>query len=472
MNEEKNPIDNNSSINSLRKRFEEMVKMNQTLFFDVDDFENLIDYYMSRSKKHFTEIAIREALEQHPKHNGFLLKKAQHLIAVEKNMEALELLDLLEKSDPFNSEVFFIKGGLYSQLNKFSLAIEQYLKALTDENSSEVYTNIAYEYENLGKYSMAIKYLKKALQHDVEDYGILYELSFCFEITNKHEEGIAFFNQFLDQYPFSKEAWYNLGMLYSSATYYEQAIDSYDYALAIDDSFLSVLLSKAHAHAVSGNYMQSIKTYKEAIAHDGDDASTLYLIGENYSNLEKYTKAIEYFEECIKLDANHTDAWAGIGIAKSELELPETASKYIKKAIELEPYNADYWSMLAYVQNQAGHITRAISSYEKTLELDEKQPEVWMDYADLLIDNGFMHKAIEKMEKAVKVHPDNDELMYRAAAYLILAGEEKKALTKLESALELNVENFTFFLDYDPSFRINKDIVRLIESYIEKSKYY
>jgi crooked neck len=128
--------------------------------------------------------------------------------------------------------------------------------------------------------------------------------------------------------------------------------------------------------------------------------------------------------------------------------------------------------MLAYVQGQAGHIRKAINSYEKTLQIDASQPDIWLDYGDLLIDNGYMQKARKVIEKAIELHPDNDELHYRQAAYLLIAGEKRKALKVLEKALKKNVSNFSFFLDYDPSFRINDDVINLIEKYIEKSKYY
>ncbi|MFW5975108.1 MAG: tetratricopeptide repeat protein, partial [Bacteroidota bacterium] len=243
MREEENPFEGFGHIDTLRQRFEQMLQKNDSYFYDVEDFENLIDYYISRSNKKLTEMAIREALEQHPNHNGFILKKAQYYISIDKYDEALTLLNQLEKIDPYNIEIFFIKGGLYSQLNKFNKAIEQYKKALNEENAAEVYTNIAYEYENMGKYKKAIDYLKEALHSDPEDYGLLYELSFCYEITGEMQQGIRFFKQFINENPFSKEAWYNIGMLYSAAGEYENAIEAYDYSLAIDETFLSVILS-------------------------------------------------------------------------------------------------------------------------------------------------------------------------------------------------------------------------------------
>lgn len=473
MKEDNQSYGGEDRLESLVNRFEEMIKANQNYFFDVDDFEELIDYYISRSKKQKTEYAISEALNQHPNHAGFLLKKAQYLVSMDKTNDALQLLGDLEKIDPYNSEVFMMKGAVYSQLNQFNQAIEAYHQALIDEsNSAEVYTNIAFEYENLGKYEKSISFLKLALQHDVTDIGILYELSFCYEIIGKQEAGINFFQDYLSKYPYSKEGWYNMGMLYSSYELYEKAIEAYEYALAIDETFLSVILSKAHALSSMGHFNAAIKTYKDALRIDKHDSSTYYLIGENYSNLEEYSKAIEYYKKCLKLDDKHSDAWVGIGIAKNELGSPEAATKYIWKAVQLEPYNSDFWTILAYTESRAGNTERAIASYEKTLQIDESQPSTWMEYTDLLVDNDQLIKAVEVISRAEELHPKDDSLKYRSAAYLLLLGRKNQALEALEKALKLNPKNYSYFMDYDDSFPMNDDVIHLIESYIEKENKY
>ena len=473
MKKDNNAFDDEDRLGSLVSRFENMIKDDQNFFFDAEDFEEIIDYYISRSDKKKTEYAITAALNQHPNHSVFLLKKAQHLISVDKTTEALQLLGDLEKIDPYNTEVYMIKGAVYSQLNKFEKAIEAYKQSLIDDsNSSEVYTNIAFEYENLGKYEQAINYLKLALERDVDDYGLLYELSFCYEIIGKQESGLNFFLDFLNEYPYSKEGWYNLGMLYSSLELYEKAIQSYEYALAIDEHFLSVILSKAHSLSSLGEHQQAIHTYKEALKLDKHDASTYYLVGENYANLEEYPKAIEYYKKCLKLDDKHSDAWIGIGIAKNELNKPEAATKYIRKAVQLEPYNSDFWSMLAFTESRAGNTERAINSYEKTLQIDESQPSIWIEYADLLAENEQIREASEAMKRAETLHPDDEAIKYRRSAYLMLLGKKKEAMAVLEKALKINPGNYDYFLNYDDSLRISEDALNLIEAYIEKQNKY
>ncbi len=48
-------------IKNLIDKFESMLESNQTYFFDVNDFEVIIDYYLERNNLSKTSIALRYA---------------------------------------------------------------------------------------------------------------------------------------------------------------------------------------------------------------------------------------------------------------------------------------------------------------------------------------------------------------------------------------------------------------------------
>ena len=47
-------------------RFEKMLKTNRILFFDSNEFENIISYYLENGKINLAKKAIKLGLEQHP----------------------------------------------------------------------------------------------------------------------------------------------------------------------------------------------------------------------------------------------------------------------------------------------------------------------------------------------------------------------------------------------------------------------
>ena len=112
-----------------------------------------------------------------------------------KYKRALKLLNDLEEIEPANTEIFYTKASLFSYQKQYKDAVREYEKALlAGEDPDDVYISIAFEYENMGDYGMAIKYLKKVLRINPMHDAAIYELSFCFEIDNRLEEAVDFFN--------------------------------------------------------------------------------------------------------------------------------------------------------------------------------------------------------------------------------------------------------------------------------------
>ena len=73
-------------ITSLIQRFEDMLQKDEHYFFDAEDFEDIIDYFLSEHNLANSKQAIEFAIEQHPSHTNFLLKKAQYFLLIHKSL--------------------------------------------------------------------------------------------------------------------------------------------------------------------------------------------------------------------------------------------------------------------------------------------------------------------------------------------------------------------------------------------------
>ena len=134
----------NEQVSELVEKFDGMLKQGAHYFFDVEEFEVIIDHYLFSNQLEKSDLAIKYAMEQHPRISSFMLKKAQLFVSSNKINKALELLKEVENIEPENVEIFMTKAGIYSQLKRYEKAIEEYNKAIREaEDLEEVYTNIA-----------------------------------------------------------------------------------------------------------------------------------------------------------------------------------------------------------------------------------------------------------------------------------------------------------------------------------------
>ena len=126
-------FDDNENL-SLSK-FESMLKTNNVLFFDSNEFENIIHHYLENGKIALAKKAIKLSLEQHPDSTNLKLFKVEVYVFENKLDEANKLLDALYELEPNNEEVFIQKANILSKQDEHQKAIDTLLIALDFANS-------------------------------------------------------------------------------------------------------------------------------------------------------------------------------------------------------------------------------------------------------------------------------------------------------------------------------------------------
>jgi len=459
---------NDDSLRELIKIFEDKASANDSFFFDVEEYEILIDYYIEKENFKYITLLLKYASEQHPSSTSILLKKAQYFAYNDKNEKALEILTQLEKIDPFNLDIIFTKGAIYSNLQRYEKAIEEYKKALSKADElDEVYINIAYEYQYLGNYNKAIEYFIKAFNIS-KDENILSDLSLCYEIIEKNEEFTDYIIKYIEQNPYSYKAWFYLGTAYNLMAESEKAIEAFDFSIAIDEKKPEAYYSKAITYFQNDNFSEAIKVYLELLDFEDNKALVYYYLGECYEKLADYEKSIYYYSLSINCDEYFDEAWLGRGVSYFELRMNQQAIQDIKKAIELNGNSSEYKLILAEVLFIDNKFNEAIEIYENIISVDPKNTNAWLDYSDALRANFDIEKAIYIILKGVEENPDETELLYRLAAYQLLDFQFEVAQLTLLIAQEMDKGLLFEFFDYLNDLNLTKKQ----EYFIEEIKKY
>ncbi len=461
--------DDQSQIKNSIERYEEMLRNKDAYFFDVDAFLNIVDFYIEKNDPVKALQVIEFAKQQHPASVEFLLREAQLLGMVERHSEALVILANAEKLSPTDPDIFMIRGSIYSQQQKFELAIESFNQAIPLASELDMlYLNIAYVYESWGDYDMAIKYLKLCLEDNSDNEIALYELAFCFEFTNRLSDSAEFYKHFIDRCPYSYPAWYNLGNVYNRIGEYEEALNAYDYCLIIKDDFSSAYFNKGNTLANLSRYSEAIECYKKTFEFEAPDALTYYNIGECYEQLEQMQKARDYYKKATKLDVNLAEAWLGIGITLQNEERWFESVHYFKKAIELNNKASEFWFALGESEYHLNNYVAAETAYKKVIDLEPENMDIWLEYSHLLMVDDRKDEAIELIQTGLIYHIDQPELLYRLACYHYTTGKLSEAYTILQNALEKNSQLCHTLFEYSPKMENDKYILDLVELYKNK----
>ena len=467
MKEDKDPSFEPEDSTLLVERFEKMMANDERYFYDVEEFEEIMDHYIDYGKINKALKVLEVAKSQHPNTVEFVLREAELFSMSNKPRKALELLQTVEAIEQHNADFHLTKATILSQLGDYEASIHHLKTAagLTTAGLDSIYLSLAFEYQNLDRNKLAIKYLKLALESNANNEDALYELAYCYDQIDAHEDSLNFYRSFIDSHPYSHHAWYNLGNAYCRLELLEKGIEAYDYAIAIKDDFASAYFNKANTLAKIKRYAEAIVVYKETIQYEFADALTYYYIGECYEKLEDYNNAHIFYHKAIRRDTYLSDAWLGIGIVLDYQNRTGEGIHYVKKAIELDKENADYWYIKGEMEQKLGFIEEAKQAYDRVIAYGYDEHDIWLDYSNLYFELGQFNEAINLLEEGIRQYPEINELYYRIVACLLSLRMEFSALEVMKKALDLQSDNYHLLFEYYPTSVKNSSILDLIESY-------
>ena len=96
-------------------KFESMLKTNKVYFFDSEDFQEIIHYYLDTGRLALAKKAIKIGLEQHPASIELKLLHTEVLIFENKLDVAEKMLDHLSSIERSNEEIFIQKANICSK---------------------------------------------------------------------------------------------------------------------------------------------------------------------------------------------------------------------------------------------------------------------------------------------------------------------------------------------------------------------
>lgn len=428
-------------------KFESMLKTNHILFFDSEEFENIIHHYLNQGKIALAKKAIKLGLAQHPTSINLRLFKVEVYVFEDKLLEADALLNELYNLDPMNEELFIQKANIFSKKDDHLKAIEILKKALElTDDVVDLYSLIGMEYLFLDQFEDAKNYFMKCIEEDLEDYSALYNIIYCFDFLNQHEDAIEYLNIFLDKNPYCEVAWHQLGKQYFSIKKYKKSLTSFDFAIISDDTFVGAYLERGKVLEKLKRYEEAIENYIITLKLDNPTSFALLRIGHCYEKLNNDLLAIQYYERTVHEDPLLDKGWIAITKYYNRKKNYQKALYYINKAINIDSENVVYWKLYSQINQRLDFYEEAERGFKKTLELGNYELNTWLSRGDLLIKLGEPEAAIYNFEQAIEFYPENSEIEYRLAGLYFSLHENDKGIFHLKNGLKLN-EEYAFIIE-------------------------
>ena len=463
--------DEEEEYNLSLSKFESMLKTNKVLFFDSEEFEDIILHYLDIGKATLAKKALKLALDQHPNSTGLKLVQVEMYIYDDKLDLAEKMLNDLYNLEPQNEEIYIQRATIHSKRNQHEKAIECLNTALEyTDDAADVLNLLGMEYLFMDNLEDAKKNFMKCLEEDYEDQTALYNVVYCFEFLDQEKEAILYLDKYIDENPYSEIAWHQSGRLNYGLKKYKEALRAFEYATLIDDEFLGAFMEKAKTLERLKRYEEAITAYNRTIELD-DPMSYAYLrIGKCNEKLGNKKEAIHFYNKTVHEDPLLDKGWIAITDFYLREKNYKKALLFLNKALSIDAQNKRYWKRYATLNRTINLHEEAELGYRKAVEYGDAELDTWLFWVDTLQHIGENHTAIKTLLDATEFFPESFEIEYRLAGLYFMLKDDKKGKFHISNALRLNSTHYLLLKELFPLAWKRRLVQNIIDKHLGSEK--
>jgi predicted O-linked N-acetylglucosamine transferase (SPINDLY family) len=254
--------------------------------------------------------------------------------------------------------------------------------------------------------------------------------------TGNYDEAIASYQHALALKPDFTEAHNNLGSVLSDLKRHEEAIASYRSALALRPAF-------AEAHSNLASVLNELKRHEEAIAscqqalaHKPDFAEAHCNLAGALNDLKRHEEAIASCRKALDIQPDLAEAHSNLGLALAALERHEEAVASCQRALAIKPDLVEAHLNLGNALNALKRSEEAIASYQSALALKPDFAEAHGNLGAALSYAGRYAEAIASCNKALALKPGFADAYNNLGTTLNALNRNAEAIASYQSALE------------------------------------
>ena len=396
--------------NEAVQRFEKMIHDGISYFFDLEEFLDIIDYYITYGNFNFAHKAIKLGLAQYVDNVELLMYKTE-LLALEGELtEAKKVLDFIKNISPENPDLPLLEADIYSRSNMHEMAVNSLIKALKfHPEDTEIFDLLSIEYLYLDEFKKALKMSQKSLEINPNNQAALYNVISCYDLMDMNDKARGFLENFVDKQPFSEIGWSLLGKRYLEEEKYDKALEALDYAIAIDDKFLGAYYDKAYVLTKLKRFEEAIEFYKITLSISDPSAFAYYHIAKNHELLNDYDQAVFFYQKAIYEDPGHYKSRLRLIALLIKQNKIDEALQNSYDSVQIIP-TQELFEQQAQILLIKEDISGAIEALEMSLKLGTLKIPVILLLADLYLKQGEKEKFRSLLLEARKTYPESKEI--------------------------------------------------------------
>ncbi|XP_049423026.1 protein O-mannosyl-transferase TMTC1 [Epinephelus fuscoguttatus] len=315
----------------------------------------------------------RKALDINPQHNRALFNLGNLLKSQGKEKEAETLLKDSIHFGPHFADAYSSLASLYAEQKRFAEANEVYLKGIQNcPDSSDLHNNYGVFLVDTGEGELAAAHYQQAVRLKPAHYVAMVNLGRLLRSSNENKEAESWYKRAL-QVTRKVDILTPLGALYYNTGRYEEALQVYKEAVALQPDSTDIWLALAQVLAMAGRTKEAEKMTLDIISREGSCIECYRLLSAIYSKRGNYTEALDALDKALQQSPSDMTVRAELYFSKGnqlrEMNQLDRAFESYKLAVELKPDQSQAWMNMGGIQHIKGDYAAARMYYQRALLL-------------------------------------------------------------------------------------------------------
>ena len=222
--------------------------------------------------------------------------------------------------------------------------------------------------------NVAVDLLRRATMANPQSVVARSNLGNAYYLLNNFEQAIASYDIAIALKPDFADAYYNRGTALRGLRQHEAAIESFERAIALNPHYVQAYNNRGNSLRDLGRQVAAIASYEQALAIKPDLAEAYNNRGTALRDLKQFEPALASLNRAIELKPDYAEAYNNRGNTLRDLRQYEAAGASYDAAIELLPDYADAYNGRATLLYELKQYEAAISNYEQVIALKRSPP--------------------------------------------------------------------------------------------------
>ena len=250
-----------------------------------------------------------------------------------------------------------------------------------------------------------------------------------YEKNKDYVKAEQMFRQAIDEQPQNWEAHLYLALALAQQEKYPEAEKSFVRAREVapaekkelvygnQHTFFVANYNKGITQNSTKNYDEAVEYFKKAVAVEPTFAKGHVNLGVAYSMLKDNDKALASFEEAVRVDPTSIEAWENLGITYQTMKEYTKAREAFAHVVELDPEYVNGKFALADMYFNEGNYEKALEFYNQAAETKGDDPALQYQIGASNFSLEQLSEAAMAFQKAAALSKDTDLELYRDAMY-------------------------------------------------------